>query len=684
MSIYGSTYLAKFSSYGTVLWATYYGAGYATSDETSNNIATDSKGNVFITGAAGSNAGIVTSGAYKTSLTGANVFLSKFSPDGVLVWGTYFGGNWTDESNAVATDNDGNVFISGNTGSSTGIATSGAHQTAIAILGRQSTAFLAKFDNNGSLKWATYYGGRGYDEANAIATDINGNAYLTGTTSSGEGISTPGAYKTVYQGGGISYDAFIAKFSPNGDLLWGTYYGGDLDDEGNGIASDASGNIYITGWTQSTSAIATSGAFQTSFGGGAAYEPNDAFLAQFSNDGALEWATYFGGNGQDEGANVAADCSGNIFIYGNTSSSKGVATSGAFLTKNSSGTAAFLGQFSNSGQLIWATYYGKVNDGEGMAIDGLGNIYIAGNTLADSGIATKYAYQKTRSGDYDAFLVRFNFPKYDNDAGLLSVIGLNDSICPGVDPVSFRFYNYGSKIINSSVFNWEVNGILQQPYTWHGTLYPCSFIDVIIGTFDFSPGQYTVTARVSQPNGIKDSTPYNDTATIYFNFQKPSSQWTVQGINSLTKTFSAVDMDYKSNSYFWNFGDSTSSTGHTVTHTYKDEGKYKVSLTLCNEVFDSSIWVIDHNSLNIFPNPFSLQTDINYALLNSAHVKISLTDELGQQLGTLLDEQLAQGEYNTYFDAALWKTRPAMYFILFQLDDKLIVKKIIQLDSIYH
>ena len=152
--------------------------------------------------------------------------------------------------------------------------------------------------------------------------------------------------------------------------------------------------------------------------------------------------------------------------------------------------------------------------------------------------------------------------------------------------------------------------------------------------------------------------------------------------------------NYLSWQYHWDFGDLSSTSpdtvsGYSVTHFYSNNGTYKVSLTvslpgLCTEI-DSYVVVVNLQfGLNIFPNPFELQTDINYVLVNPGHVRISLVDELGQELGILLDEQVNQGKYNTYFDAALWKTRPAMYFVLFQLDDKLIVKKIIQLDSIYH
>jgi hypothetical protein len=157
-----------------------------------------------------------------------------------------------------------------------GIATPGSHQSAYG--GGYNDAFLVKFDSNGLRQWGTYYGGSLADEGNSCAIDALGNIYMTGFTQSSTGIATAGALKIVISG---VNDAYLVKFDSNGVRQSGTYYGGGDIDIASSCATDASGNIYMTGHTQSNSGIATAGAHQTVDGGvGNSY--NDAFLVKFN------------------------------------------------------------------------------------------------------------------------------------------------------------------------------------------------------------------------------------------------------------------------------------------------------------------------------------------------------------------------------------------------------------------
>ena len=251
--------------------------------------------------------------------------------DPALQWATYYGGAG-DGGKGVATDNSGNVYMIGTTGSTSGIATSGAYETTLSGSGSIGAAFLAKFNGAGVRQWATYYGGTDTDGTGtggySVATDVSGNVYITGLTFSASGIATTGVYQPTY-GGGYG-DAFLAKFSSSGSIQWATYYGGTssyADQYGCGVATDGSGNVYITGLTSSTSGIATAGAYQTIYGG-----DNDAFIAKFSNSGTMQWATYYGGSGDDQGMGIAIDSTWNVFITGETTSTSGIATSGAYQT----------------------------------------------------------------------------------------------------------------------------------------------------------------------------------------------------------------------------------------------------------------------------------------------------------------------------------------------------------------
>jgi len=177
--------------------------------------------------------------------------LQDFSSNEILIidpfvrlWGTYFGGVGAGPEFAhdVIADNLGNVFIVGQTESSSSIASAG-HQI---NFGGSSDAFLAKFSSDGTLIWSTYYGGGSNDLGYGVAIDGNANVFLGGMTRSTTGISSFG-FQNTYAGNanntGVG-DAFIVKFNSLGVRQWGTYYGGSNGDAGSDVATDNSGNVY--------------------------------------------------------------------------------------------------------------------------------------------------------------------------------------------------------------------------------------------------------------------------------------------------------------------------------------------------------------------------------------------------------------------------------------------------------
>ncbi|MCP4123428.1 MAG: T9SS type A sorting domain-containing protein [Bacteroidetes bacterium] len=262
-------FLVKFNSSGTRQWATYYGG---TEEDLEPDVATDPSGNVYLAGRCQSSTGIATSGAHQTINRGDDdVFLAKFNSSGVRQWGTFYGGTQSEVEPCVATDAFGNVFLAGETRSTSFIVTAGAHQTSIS---GSRDAFLIKFNSSGSRQWGSYFGGGGTESAKGIAADHNGNVFITGPTNSSSGISTPDSY----QPGSMGADSYVAKFKPGGARDWGTYFGGTGPDEGRGLATDGFGSIFLSGFTASTSSIATTGAHQTIYGG----DVDDAFLAKFS------------------------------------------------------------------------------------------------------------------------------------------------------------------------------------------------------------------------------------------------------------------------------------------------------------------------------------------------------------------------------------------------------------------
>ena len=198
--------------------------------------------------------------------------------------------------------------------------------------------------------WATYYGGIDDDQARSVVVDTGGDVYLAGDAKSTMAIANEG-YQENYGGG--NWDAFLVKFNSAGVRQWGTYYGGTSDDSGRSCAVDAQGNVYLAGWTESDSAIAYQG-FENAFVGGYV----QAFLVKLDSGGVRQWATYYGGTGDDYGNSCAVDGSGNVFLAGFTSSPDSISFNGHQDTKGGGLNDAFLVKFNASGERQWATYYG--------------------------------------------------------------------------------------------------------------------------------------------------------------------------------------------------------------------------------------------------------------------------------------------------------------------------------------
>jgi trimeric autotransporter adhesin len=410
----GDAFLVKFNSAGVRQWATYYGGS---GDEQGYSIATDRSGNVYLSGQTFSSSGIATSGAYQIAHGGGggDAFVVKFDSLGARQWATYFGGAGMEYSYVLATDLSGNVFLSGASASNSGIASSGAHQTTYA--GGTNDAFLAKFNSAGSLQWSTYYGSSSDEFGYSTATDTSGNVFLAGYTSGATGLATSGAHQTA-SGGGI--DGFLVKFNSAGVRQWATYYGGSGYDYCNSTAVDVFGNVYLTGPTESSSGMVSGSGYQLTPGGGL-----DAYLAKFNSSGVRQWGTYYGGSGTEQGYSVATDIHANVYLTGQTNSTTGIASSGAFQPTFAGTSDVFLVKFNSSGSRRWGTYYGSSGNeyGSSVATDTSGNILVTGLTNSTSGIASSTAHQPTFGGStYDAFLVRFS--------ALSSITGSN-SICEG-------------------------------------------------------------------------------------------------------------------------------------------------------------------------------------------------------------------------------------------------------------
>ena len=295
-----------------LVYSTYLGG---TTSEAATAVAVDSAGNAYVAGDTQSSNFPVLHAPQPNFGGATDVFVAKLTAAGALSYATFLGGSGADHAGGIAIDSSANVYVAGGTYSANFPVTAGAIQGTI---GGGQDAFVAKLGTGGSpLIYSTYLGGNGAvtpEEANGIAVDGSGNAYVAGVTNSANFPVTAGAYQTAFEG--VS-DAFVAEINPAGSaLVYCSFLGGNDFDWASGIAVDSSGRAYVAGYTSSVN-FPTVGGTQANFGG-----LYDAFVAEFGAAGsALTFSTYLGGSGSDAAYGMALDASGNIYVGGQSNSS---------------------------------------------------------------------------------------------------------------------------------------------------------------------------------------------------------------------------------------------------------------------------------------------------------------------------------------------------------------------------
>jgi len=388
-----------------------------------------------------------------------------------VVWSSYLGGTNMDNNYDLALDGSGNTYVTGPTLSTDFPVTAGAYDESH---NNNWDITVAKFNTDGSdLVYATYLGGGNGDHSYGIVLDGSGNAYVTGYTYSTDFPVTAGVIQDTFAGG--SWDAYVTKLNAAGDNLdYSTFLGGSYNDAGYGIDVDGSGNVTITGRTESSDFPVTPTAFDTTYHGGgdalvaqlnatasslvyctflggysseygrsvvlddsgnaylsgrtespdfpvtaASFDTSfngwmDAYAVKLNSTGSnLDYATFLGGTEQDDGFNIIIDDAGKAHVIGGTKSSDFPTTTGAFDESHNGGEDAFLVQLSASGSdLDYGSFLGGASDdqGYGIDLDASGKAYLIGHTYSTGFPVTTDAYDTTHNGSRDAFVVRFDLP----------------------------------------------------------------------------------------------------------------------------------------------------------------------------------------------------------------------------------------------------------------------------------
>ncbi|MGI8586144.1 MAG: SBBP repeat-containing protein [Chloroflexia bacterium] len=379
-------------------------------------VALDAAGNIYLAGYTNSS-DFPTFNALQPTYHGGpyfgDAFVTKLAPDGrSLIYSTYFGGTGDEAASALAVDAAGEVYLTGIT-RSTDFPTHNAFQPTSG--GGLEDAFVTKLNASGSaLIYSTYLGGEASDYGNSIVIDGAGQAYVAGGTFS-QGFPTQNAFQRFLAG---AANAFVSKLAADGQsLIYSTYIGGGGVDEARAIALDAVGNVYISGNTTSSD-FPTHNAFQPTCGSCPAVE--DAFVTKLAADGqSLVYSTFLGGSSDESGWGIALDGAGAAYVTGGTNSLN-FPTHNAFQptchcdpNPNTGFGDAFVTKLApDGGSLAYSTFLGGSADdlGYAIAVNGLGEAYVAGDTISSDFPTLNPVQRSCRSCPTytDAFVTRLN------------------------------------------------------------------------------------------------------------------------------------------------------------------------------------------------------------------------------------------------------------------------------------
>lgn len=435
-------FVLKLNGNGALQWATYYGGS---SGEMAHGVVCDTSLNVFIAGHTTSNNFPTQNPAQSTFGGNRDAFVVKFSRLGVRQWATFYGGGQFDDGYGFAADSAGNVAVL-ITAVSAGLQTTGM----VPIATHPPTAngvediLIAKFSSSGSLLWATYFGGNDTDYAYAVATDTSEAIVITGWTYS-TNLPLTNAAQSTYGGNG---DIVVARFDKDGLRIWSTYYGGsgiDNDDPAStgyvGIATDLAGNVLVGGITTNRTGggsqfPVTTGAAQTLFGGGG----RDAYVLKLNALGALQWATFVGGNSDDVGSGVAARPDGSILLTGFTTSTNLPVTANCVACTPRGMRDVMIARLSRDGAFEFVDYYGgsNIDEGHGISFDPFGSMIVGGVTYSTNFPIANPAQPLKGGGstnNADAFVVLFCDPAKPNidSSGPLRLCRGDSVVLEGID-----------------------------------------------------------------------------------------------------------------------------------------------------------------------------------------------------------------------------------------------------------
>lgn len=405
------------------------GAGTSNSADKTWSLSLDNDGNSYVVGTYQATATFGTNTL--TAVGNVDAFLAKYTPDGTALWATGIGGPSIDEARGVVVDDSGYVYIAG------------TFQDSITVNGvtvnssGSADIYLAKYTNSGSFVWIKKIGGTGNEIVWGMTLDNNGNFYITGQFAGNADFDPSPTAQAILSGVGGA-NAYLAKYTKDGNLIWAKNMGGGGSTLSYGVAVDSDNNVYATGGYEGVTNFNLGGT------GGVVnpYASNaDIFLVKYNENGNFIWVKALGGDGGDGSYHVAIDASDNVYItgiYGLLGSyglfDPGVAPSTGTRYVVPGGVAGifsysdvFLAKYDKNGNFKWVNSIGGINSEEswGIAIGRSGNVYLSGsfNGISDFDASPTDSFKLTPVGSHDIFLA-----KYDSLGNFLSTVKMGSNL----------------------------------------------------------------------------------------------------------------------------------------------------------------------------------------------------------------------------------------------------------------
>ena len=474
-------FVGKLNADGNWLWAKKAGG---TSNDIASSIAVDSAGNAYITGYFASTTLTFIAGAINLFRSGGNdLFVAKISSGGVWQWArkNSSGGASTDTGNSIAVDADSNVYMTGYFRSNIAFTTATGTTTLTAQTGSYYDMLVAKISSGGIWQWVIQGSGTDIKQGNGIAVDNLGNAYVTGGFNS-RTLTLGNIVVTNHRD--TVFDGFVAKVSPEGQWLWADRFGGINADGGSSIAVDTTGNIYLTGYFNTTAyfgnlALTSSGGY-------------DTFAAKLDSTGNWLWARKAGGAGFDEGLGISLDANSNVFLSGRFTGTVNFGST-TLTSASSDSSDAFLGKLNSAGDWQWAAQAG--------------------------GIGPDIGYGVVAHGDSEALLCGYFTDSSDFSGTILTSAGLSDAFFAriAVPPLTLLSPNGGETYAaaSSQAITWTANGVntVHLDYTLDGgttwTTITSAPVSAGLGSYDWvlpnsSSNQALVRVRNSVDSAVFD------------------------------------------------------------------------------------------------------------------------------------------------------------------------------------